>query len=141
MTPDSKAGSEPVALGDMMHRVLIVEDSQAMRGLIASIVDSVAGCEVVEVGSGFEALRLLPQGAFSLIITDINMPDINGLELISFVRKNPTTLETPVLIISTESSERDKNKGLALGANAYLTKPFAPEELSATVKKLLANPE
>ncbi len=120
-----------------MRKVLVVEDSSAMRGLIASIVEQVEGCEVVEVSSGFDALRQLPRETFSLIITDINMPDINGLELLSFVRKNPTYVKTPVLIVSTESSERDRAKGLALGANAYLTKPFAPEELRASVLRLL----
>jgi len=121
-----------------MYKILVVEDSSAMRGLIGSIVDRVEDCEVTEVSSGFEALRLLPRESFALIITDINMPDINGLELLSFVRKNPSYLTTPVLIVSTESSERDRAKGMALGANAYLTKPFTPEELQAAVKKLLA---
>ncbi len=120
-----------------MRKVLVVEDSSAMRGLIASIVEQVEDCEVVEVGSGFDALRQLPRETFSLIVTDINMPDINGLELLSFIRKNPAYVQTPVLIVSTESSERDRAKGLALGANAYLTKPFAPEELRATVLRLL----
>src|SRR5688572_7431085 len=123
-----------------MPKVLVVEDSSAMRGLIASIVDQIPGCEVAEVPSGYEALRRLPRDAFDLVITDINMPDINGLELIAFLRKNPKYQKTPVLIISTESSERDRQKGLALGANAYLTKPFAPEDLVTTVKKLLAVP-
>jgi len=123
-----------------MRKVLIVEDSSAMRGLIASIVDQIEGCEVVEVSSGFEALRKLPRETFSLIITDINMPDINGLELLSFVRKNPAYVQTPVLIVSTESSQRDRAKGLALGANGYLTKPFAPDDLLAAVRKLLGMP-
>jgi len=120
-----------------MRKVLVVEDSSAMRGLIASIVEQVEGCEVVEVGSGFDALRQLPRESFALIITDINMPDINGLELLSFIRKNPAYVQTPVLIVSTEASERDRAKGLALGANAYLTKPFAPEDLKAAVLRLL----
>jgi two-component system, chemotaxis family, chemotaxis protein CheY len=123
-----------------MAKVLVVEDSSAMRGLIASIVDQIAGCEVTEVPSGYEALRRLPRDSFQLVITDINMPDINGLELIAFLRKNPSYAQTPVLIISTESSERDRAKGLALGANAYLTKPFEPDALKAAVKKLLALP-
>jgi two-component system, chemotaxis family, chemotaxis protein CheY len=121
-------------------KVLVVEDSSAMRGLIASVIDQIGGCEVVEVPSGYEALRRLPREGFDLVITDINMPDINGLELISFLRKNPAYQKTPVIIISTESSERDREKGLALGANAYVTKPFAPAELTATVKKLLSLP-
>jgi two-component system, chemotaxis family, chemotaxis protein CheY len=122
-----------------MRKVLVVEDSPAMRGLIASIVDQMGDFEVVEVASGFEALRLLPRHTFSLIITDINMPDINGLELLSFIRKNPTHVDAPVLIVSSESSERDRAKGMALGANDYLTKPFTPEELQAAVRKLLTS--
>jgi two-component system chemotaxis response regulator CheY len=122
-----------------MRKVLVVEDSPAMRGLIASIVEQIANCEVVEVSSGFEALRQMPRESFALIITDINMPDINGLELLSFVRKNPSYEHTPVLIVSTESSERDRNKGMALGANAYLTKPFSPDELKETVLRLLGS--
>lgn len=120
-----------------MRKVLVVEDSSAMRSLIASIVDQIEDCDVVEVANGFDALRQLPRESFSLIITDINMPDINGLELLSFVRKHPAYGETPVLIVSTESSARDREKGLALGANAYITKPFAPEDLKATVERLL----
>src|SRR4051812_39440827 len=116
-----------------MRKILVVEDSPAMRGLIASIVDAVGDCEAVEVGNGFEALRRLPREVFSLIITDINMPDINGLELLSFIRKSPNSLTTPVIIVTSEGSDKDRDRGLALGANAYLTKPFAPDELLETV--------
>ena len=121
-----------------MRKVLVVEDSSAMRGLIASIVDQINDLEVVEVASGFEALRILPREIFHLVITDINMPDINGLELISFLRQTPAYQQIPVIIVSTESSERDRAKGMALGANAYLTKPFSEEKLQETVKNLLA---
>lgn len=120
-----------------MKKILIVEDSPAMRGLIASIIDEVGDCEVVEVSNGFEALRQLPRERFALIITDINMPDINGLELLSFVRKSPQSADTPVIIVTTESSETDRDRGMALGANAYLTKPFEPESLVSMVKELL----
>lgn len=120
-----------------MHKVLVVEDSSAMRGFISSILDHVEGCDVIEVDNGYEALRILPREAFDLIITDINMPDINGLELLSFVRNNATYENTPVLIVTSESSERDRERGMALGANAYLSKPFAPDELRSVVRKLL----
>jgi two-component system chemotaxis response regulator CheY len=78
---------------------------------------------------GFDALRLLPRGAWDLVITDINMPDINGLELISFIRKNEAHKTTPILIISTASSERDRERGMTLGASGYLVKPFTAEAL------------
>lgn len=120
-----------------MSRVLIVEDSPAMRGMLSSIVSQLQDCEVVEVGSGFDALRSLPREHVDLILTDINMPDINGLELISFVRSNPNFGKTPVIVVSSEGSSRDRDKALALGANAYVTKPFEPDELLEMVKKFL----
>src|SRR6185436_8371879 len=104
---------------DGMRKVLVVEDSSAMRGLIASIVDQIEGCEVIEVAGGFQALKELPRTALDLVITDINMPDINGFELISFIRKNPNHKSTPILVVSSEGSEAQKQKCVTLGANAY----------------------
>ncbi len=120
-----------------MRRLMVVEDSAAMRGLIASILGQLKDAEVIEATSGFDALRRLPREKVDLIVVDINMPDINGLELLSFVRKNPQHATTPVVIVTTEGSEEDRRRGMALGANAYLVKPFAPEALLAVVKGLL----
>ena len=122
-----------------MQRILIVEDSPTMRALLASTLEELgAEVEVSEAESGFEALRCLPRDAFDLIVTDINMPDINGLELVSFVKSNAQYRSIPLLIISTEGSERDRERGLGLGADAYLVKPFEPEELVQIVRELLA---
>ena len=93
--------------------------------------------EVVEAVSGFDALRLLPRGAFDLMITDINMPDINGLELIRFVRQSDRHGHLPVLIISTQTAERDVERGLSLGADGFLPKPFTPETLRGSVSAIL----
>src|SRR5438045_9780727 len=115
-----------------MRRVLLVEDSAAMRAFVRAALTSAAALgelEIAEAQSGFDALRLLPRGAWDLVITDINMPDINGLELISFIRKNEAHKDTPVLIISTASSERDRERGMQLGASGYLVKPFTAEVL------------
>jgi two-component system, chemotaxis family, chemotaxis protein CheY len=117
--------------------VLVVEDSNAMRSFIASTVEEIEGVSVTEAASGFDALKELPRRDFRLIITDINMPDINGLELIRFIRDNERYKETPLVIISTESSQRDRERGLALGANAYLVKPFAPAALREIVERYL----
>ena len=94
--------------------------------------------EVVEASSGFDALRLLPRGPYDLVITDINMPDINGLELIKFVRESEHLRRVAVMIISTQSSDRDRERGLALGADAFLAKPFTPEALREAVASSLA---
>lgn len=120
-----------------MAKVMVVEDSSAMRGLIASVLGQIESCEVVEVSTGFEALRQLPRAGVDLIVTDINMPDINGLELLSFVRRSPNLANLPVLVVTSEGSERDREKALALGANAYLVKPFEAESLLDAVRGLL----
>jgi len=119
-------------------KILIAEDSPTMRSLIVSTISAMGEYETVEAANGFEALRILPREKVDLIITDINMPDINGLELVSFIRSNENYRTTPLLIISTEGSERDREKGLALGANAYLVKPFAPHQLQELVRKYLS---
>ena len=121
-----------------MKRILITEDSPTMRSLLTSTIEALEGYEIVEAASGFEALRLLPRGKVDLIITDINMPDINGLELISYVKNNPHYRDIPLFIISTERSEKDMEKGLALGADEYLTKPFEPARLQELIIRYLA---
>lgn len=110
-----------------------------MRALLTSALEDLDGpVKVTEAESGFEALRQLPRQSYDLIVTDINMPDINGLELVSFVKNNAAYCEIPLVIVSTEGSERDRDKGVSLGADAYLVKPFAAEELKSVVRDLLA---
>lgn len=121
----------------MAKKILIAEDSATMRYLIVSTIAALGDFEVVEAANGFEALRILPREKVDLVITDINMPDINGLELVSFIKNNPNYRETPLFIISTEGSERDREKGISLGADAYLVKPFSPDELQTLIKRYL----
>ena len=121
----------------MTKRVLLVEDSATMRSLLASTLEEIAGLRVFAVGTGFEALKALPQQPIDLIITDINMPDINGLEVVNFVKNHPDYRAIPLIIVSTEQSKNDIQKGLSLGASAYITKPFIPDEFKKTVKGIL----
>lgn len=122
-----------------MKRILIVEDSATMRSLIAaSLEELVVPVKIVEAKSGFEALRLLPREVFDLVVTDINMPDINGLELASFMKSSDKHASIPLVIVSTEGAERDVEKGLGIGADAYLVKPFDPEALRQIVLDLFA---
>ena len=122
----------------MSSKILVVEDSPTTRAMIISAIEEVAGgLEIFESKNGFEALKLLPHHSFDLIITDINMPDINGLELVSFVKRNQAYRHIPLIIITTEGSERDREKGISLGANEYLVKPFNPEMLQNVVKKYI----
>lgn len=120
-----------------MKTALVVEDSAIMRGIIVSSLSNLQQVRSVEVTNGFEALKILPQEKFDIILTDINMPDINGLELLSFLKNHPHYRTIPVVIISTEKSETDRKRGIELGADDYLTKPFEPGELENIIRRLL----
>ena len=135
----SKIGAREPFRGAWVQRILIVEDSATMRSLIvASLEELEAPIKIVEAESGFEALRYLPREQFDLVVTDINMPDINGLELVSFIKNSERYSKIPLVIVSTEGSDRDREKGLGLGADAYLVKPFDPEDLRQVAADLLA---
>jgi two-component system chemotaxis response regulator CheY len=118
-----------------VNKVLVVDDSAAMRAYVRAALES-GGYETVEASSGLEALRLLPRGPWSAVITDINMPDLSGLELVSVIRRSQHN-KTPIVLISTEGRDSDRTRGLSLGANAYVTKPFGPEALLGALNPLV----
>jgi len=126
-----------------MPKVLVVEDSTSMRAYMRAILEddattrSLGACSVTEASSGFEAMRQLPRGPYDLIVTDINMGDINGLELIRFVRKSEHHKGTPVVIVSTQHTSLDVERGLSLGANGFVAKPFSAEQLRAACRAAL----
>jgi two-component system chemotaxis response regulator CheY len=128
-----------------VRRILVVEDSASTRSFVRAILEDPASAaamgalEVTEAQSGFDAMRLLPRARYDLIITDINMPDVNGLELIHFIRKSEHYRTTPLVIISTQATERDVERGKQLGADAYVPKPFSPEAMRATCMRLLGS--
>ena len=124
-------------MSDSRPRVLVVEDSATMRGFVTATLESAGPFAVTQAESGFHALKILPRARYDLIITDINMPDINGLELVRFVRESEAHKGTKLIIISTDGREADRDRGMKLGADAYLTKPFQPEQLLEIVRKLL----
>ncbi len=124
-----------------MRRILVVEDSASTRSFIRSALETggrLGPCDIVEASSGFDALRLLPRGPYDLVITDINMPDINGLELVQFIRKSDRHRSTALIIISTQSSEKDRLRGMSLGADEYLAKPLSADTLLSAVDRLLS---
>ncbi|HUJ15735.1 MAG TPA: response regulator [Thermoanaerobaculia bacterium] len=120
-------------------KVLLVEDSSSMRSYLANAIEDGTGdeVEIVEAANGFEALKMLPHHKFDAILTDINMPDINGLELVSFLKNHPIYKAIPIMVISTESTSEDRKRAAALGAEEYLAKPFTAPELVDKVRKLL----
>ena len=127
-----------------MRRILVVEDSGSTRAFVRAVLEdptfaeALGGVELSEATCGFDAMRMLPRGRFDLIVTDLNMADINGLELIAFIRKSEHYKEVPIVIISTQTTKPDVERGLSLGANAFVAKPFTPEQLRETCARLLA---
>ena len=121
----------------MAKKILVVEDSAMTRSLIISSLEAIGDFTVIEAANGFQALRKLPEVSPDLVITDINMPDINGLEVVRFVKQNDNFKHIPVIIVTTEGRDVDKERGLKLGADKYLVKPFEPAQLQEFVQELL----
>jgi two-component system chemotaxis response regulator CheY len=118
-------------------KVLVVEDSPTMRQLIVFALKRIRGFQIIEANDGVDGLKKLSSDKFDLIITDINMPIMDGLKLVSMVRNDPNYKETPIVIITTEGAAEDRERALALGANAYITKPIQTTQILDTVKKLM----
>lgn len=119
----------------MPEKVLVVEDSRAMRVFVSSILEATGRYEVIEVDNGFDALRALPRGDYVLIVTDVNMPDVSGIELTKFVRDNAKYKGIPVIVISTDSAHKDLRRAKEVGASDFLAKPFTAEELLEVIDR------
>jgi two-component system chemotaxis response regulator CheY len=117
--------------------VLVVEDSPTMRQLIVFALKRIRGFRLVEANDGVDGLKKLSAEKFDLILTDINMPIMDGLKLVSMVRNDPNYKETPIVVITTEGATEDRERALALGANEYITKPIQTMKILDTVKKLM----
>lgn len=119
-----------------MTRILAVDDSASMRDMV-SIALTGAGFEVTAATNGTQALQLAKQYSFDLVLSDVNMPDMNGIALIRALRAEPAYRFTPILMLTTESSPERKNEGKEAGATGWIVKPFDPEQLVATMKRVL----
>ena len=119
------------------YKVLVVEDSPTMRQLIVFALKRIRGFQISEANDGVDGLKKLSADKFDLIVTDINMPIMDGLKLVSMVRNDPNYKETPIIIITTEGASEDRERALALGANEYITKPIQTMQILETVKKLM----
>jgi len=120
-----------------MASVLTVDDSPSIRQAI-KIALGAAGHEVVEAGDGAEGVAKANSGAFSLIITDLNMPVMDGLTMIRTLRSQPSYAGVPILFLTTESDDGIKAEAKAAGATGWVTKPFQPDQLVRIVSKVLA---
>ena len=122
------------------YKVLIVEDSPTMRQLISFALKRLHGIRIVEANDGVDGLKKLSAEKFDLIFTDINMPVMDGLKLLSIVRSDPNNKDTPIVIITTEGAQEDRDRALALGANDYITKPIQPNRILEVISSLLKIP-
>lgn len=120
----------------MAKTALVVDDSTSMRQMVAFTLKS-AGFTVLEAADGAAALRQLEAGPVQLIITDLNMPVMDGISFIRQVRSRPAFRFTPILMLTTESQESKKAEGKAAGATGWIVKPFDPERLLQVVAKVV----
>ena len=119
-----------------MAKIMIVDDSVSIRKSV-SFVLSQEGYEVIEADDGLDGLKKAEANEFQLIITDINMPNMNGIDFIMNVRNLPAYRFTPIIALTTESQDGKMQEGKAAGATGWIVKPFTSEKLSAIVKKIL----
>ena len=120
-----------------MAEVLVVDDSKVMREMISACLRPDANLVITQAASGLEAIERLSLKAFDLLVLDLNMPDIGGLEVVEFVRSQDKLAKLPILIVTTRAEDDSREKILAAGASRYLTKPFAPAAILAEVQALL----
>lgn len=121
----------------MNYKVLIVDDSPTMRQLLAFSLKRIRGVSIVEAKDGMEGLKKVTTDTFDLALIDINMPVMDGLKLIHMIRTEENMKELPIVVITTEGADADRERALELGANEYLTKPVQGSEVLAVARKFL----
>ena len=120
-----------------MTSILVVDDSPTIRRMVRAALEPVGPAQFVEAESGLEAIERLAFAPVALIVLDLNMPDMHGIEVLKFVRGHAGYRSIPVLVLTTRQDEASRAAALAAGATAYVTKPFMPATLAAEARKLL----
>ena len=123
--------------GPVLSDILVVDDSKVMRDMISACLRPDPSLVVTHAASGLEAIERLSLQPFDLLVLDLNMPDIGGLEVVEFVRAQDKLKALPILIVTTRGDDGSRERVLAAGASKYLTKPFTPEAILAEVRALL----
>lgn len=120
-----------------MTDILVVDDSKVMREMVVACLRAIDDARFTQAASGLEAIEKLSLRAFDLLVLDLNMPDIGGVEVVEFVRSQDQLRSLPILIVTTRGDESSKARVLEAGASRFLTKPFTPEAILAEVTELL----
>ena len=119
------------------RRILIVEDSPTMRQLLVFALRRLKGVEIVEAQDGMDGLRKVSSDRFDLALIDINMPVMDGLKLIRLMRGEESLRQVPIVVITTEGADEDRQRAISLGANEYLTKPIQANKVLAVARSLM----
>lgn len=136
--PSASRSPESEATGAiLMTNILVVDDSATMRRMVVAALRGLGPVRFDEAQSGLEAIERLSVGPVDLVLLDLNMPDVHGLEVLRFVRSHQAFQRIPVVVLTTRGDEESREAALREGATLYLTKPFAPEELAPRVRELL----
>ncbi|MEO6600670.1 MAG: response regulator [Polyangiaceae bacterium] len=121
-----------------MAEILVVDDSKVMRDMIVACLRAISDTNFVHASSGLEAIERLSLAQFDLVVLDLNMPDIGGVEVLEFVRGQDTLSALPVLIVTTRGDEQSREQVIKAGATGFLAKPFTPDSIIAEVRAILA---
>ena len=121
-----------------MTNILVVDDSKVMREMMIACLRGLEGFAFDQASSGLEAIEQLSLKSFDLLLLDLNMPDIGGIEVVEFVRSQDRLRHVPIIIVTTRGDDDSKAKALAVGATRYLTKPFAPDIIQSEVNSVLS---
>jgi two-component system chemotaxis response regulator CheY len=120
-----------------MRRLLIVDDSKLMRDMVAACLRPLGTVAFEFASTGLEAIERLALTGFDLVVLDLNMPDVGGVEVIEFVRSQDRLRQLPILVVTTRGDEGSRLRVLDAGASGFLAKPFAPEHLLSEARRLL----
>jgi two-component system chemotaxis response regulator CheY len=120
-----------------VKEILVVDDSRVMRDMVVACLRGLPDAQFTQAASGLEAIERLSLGRFDLVVLDLNMPDISGIEVLEFVRAQDNLKSLPIVVVTTRGDEASRAQALGAGASAFMTKPFTPEVIVAEAQRLL----
>jgi len=123
-----------------MDRTLVVDDSPMIRHMVRMSLEDIGGLTITEAGTGLEAIELLMIRGADLVVLDLNMPDMHGLEVLRFVRRHAAFSSLPIIVLTTRGDENTRESAMAAGASLFRTKPFRPDALASDARALLDQP-
>lgn len=120
-----------------VKEILVVDDSKVMREMVVACLRGLPDARFTQAASGLEAIERLSLSSFDLVILDLNMPDITGIEVLEFVRAQDKLRTLPIVVVTTRGDEESRSAALTAGASSFMTKPFTPEAIAAEANRLL----